>query len=113
MRDEFLAVVSHELRTPLTTVLGWSRLLREDASDPVRLGRGLEVIERSAASQSRIIDDLVDPRLPPQWSRLEIPVTFRGRRLRVSVRHDSMCARVPRAEEHARWPTTSYPASKA
>ena len=36
---------------------------------------------------------LVDPRLPPQWSRLEIPVTFRRRRLRVSVRHDSMSLR--------------------
>jgi PAS domain S-box-containing protein len=60
IRDEFLALVSHELRTPLSTVLGWSRLLREGPSDPARLRRGLEVIERSAATQTRIIDDLLD-----------------------------------------------------
>jgi signal transduction histidine kinase/BarA-like signal transduction histidine kinase len=60
LRDEFLAIVSHELRTPLSTILGWSRLLREDSSDPERLRRGLEVIERSATTQSRIIDDLLD-----------------------------------------------------
>jgi trehalose/maltose hydrolase-like predicted phosphorylase len=33
---------------------------------------------------------LVDPRLPPQWSGLEIPLGFHGRRLHVSVRHDSL-----------------------
>jgi PAS domain S-box-containing protein len=60
LRDEFLSVVSHELRTPLSTVLGWSRLLREDSSDPARLRRGLAVIERSAGAQSRIIDGLLD-----------------------------------------------------
>jgi hypothetical protein len=36
---------------------------------------------------------IVDPRLPPRWSRLEIPVMFRGSRLHVIVRHGSLTLR--------------------
>lgn len=59
-KDEFLAVVSHELRSPLNAILGWSRLLRTSAPDAETLDRGLEIIERSASSQARLIDDLLD-----------------------------------------------------
>lgn len=59
-RDELLAVVSHELRTPLSTILGWARLVRSDPENEQRRARGLEVIERSAVTQGRIIDDLLD-----------------------------------------------------
>ena len=59
-KDDFLATVSHELRTPLTAVLGWAHMLRADDVPADRLSRGLEVIERSARAQSRLIDDLLD-----------------------------------------------------
>ena len=59
-KDEFLATVSHELRTPLTAVLGWARLLRMHDVPPDQLRHGLEVIERSASAQNRLINDLLD-----------------------------------------------------
>src|SRR5262245_49731355 len=60
VKDEFIATLSHELRTPLTPILGWTQLLRQRASDPVSLRRGLSVIEQNARSQARLIDDLLD-----------------------------------------------------
>ncbi|HTQ43749.1 MAG TPA: response regulator [Polyangiaceae bacterium] len=58
-KDEFLATVSHELRTPLTAILGWSMIARR-GSPPAELAKVLNVIERSARSQLRIIEDLLD-----------------------------------------------------
>ncbi len=60
LKDEFLATVSHELRTPLTAMLSWIRLLQDGLLDDRERGRGLEVIERNARAQSRLIDDLLD-----------------------------------------------------
>lgn len=61
MKDEFLATLSHELRTPLSAILGWSQLLRSSSEAlSVETAEGLEVIERNAAMQKRIIDDLLD-----------------------------------------------------
>ncbi|MEX1033077.1 MAG: PAS domain-containing sensor histidine kinase [Cellvibrionaceae bacterium] len=59
-RDQFLAVVSHELRTPLNAILGWAQLLRRQNELSAAAERGLEIIERSAWSQSQLIDDLSD-----------------------------------------------------
>ncbi|HYT65843.1 MAG TPA: ATP-binding protein [Vicinamibacterales bacterium] len=59
-KDDFLATVSHELRTPLTAVLGWAHMLRVHDVPPDRLRHGLEVIERSARAQNRLINDLLD-----------------------------------------------------
>ena len=59
IKDEFLATLSHELRTPLTAILGWTTLLR-DASMVQKIGHGLDVIERNARSQTKLIDDLLD-----------------------------------------------------
>jgi signal transduction histidine kinase len=64
IKDEFLATLSHELRTPLNAILGWTQLLRSDGgrlpSDPGEITHGLEVIERNARSQAKLIEDLLD-----------------------------------------------------
>jgi signal transduction histidine kinase len=60
MKDEFLATISHELRTPLNAMLGWSTILRQDPQNRVKLQRGLEVIERNARAQERLVTDLLD-----------------------------------------------------
>ena len=59
-KDEFLATMSHELRTPLNAILGWAGLLRSDSSDPAVRQRGLDVIERNARTQARLVSDLLD-----------------------------------------------------
>lgn len=60
LKDEFLATLSHELRAPLHAMLGWTRMLRTGGSDPARLARGLEVIERNVQLQTSLIDELLD-----------------------------------------------------
>ena len=59
-KDEYLATLSHELRTPLNAVLGWVSVLKGKTGGDDTLARGIEVIERNARSQARIIDDLLD-----------------------------------------------------
>jgi PAS domain S-box-containing protein len=59
-KDDFLATVSHELRTPLTAILSWVRLLRtEPVTSPMTVD-AVNAIERSAAAQSLLIEDILD-----------------------------------------------------
>jgi PAS domain S-box-containing protein len=65
IKEEFLGTVSHELRTPLTAIVGWVSVLQmRDKRDPEvdreALRRGLHIIARNAAVQSRLIDDILD-----------------------------------------------------
>ena len=60
MKDYFLAIVSHELRTPLNAILGWTKILRTKSVDQETTQNALETIERSARSQAKLIEDLVD-----------------------------------------------------
>src|SRR3984885_11897030 len=62
LKDEFLATLSHELRTPLSAILGWTQvLLRGEASKgPDEHKRAMEVIDRNARAQVKLIDDLLD-----------------------------------------------------
>src|SRR5262249_21592365 len=56
----FLATLSHELRTPLNSVLGWTRMLQTGALDPLKTSRAFEIIERNAAAQLDLVEDLLD-----------------------------------------------------
>jgi PAS domain S-box-containing protein len=60
LKDELLAAVSHELRTPLTAILGWAGLLREGRLEPEAAVEALRSIERNAAAQAQLVDDLLD-----------------------------------------------------
>jgi PAS domain S-box-containing protein len=59
-KDEFLAMVSHELRTPLNAIVGWTVILRMGMTDEQTKASALEVIERNAKSQKKLIEDLLD-----------------------------------------------------
>ena len=60
VKDEFLATLSHEIRTPLNAVLGWTKILLGRQVDPAMLSRALQVIDRNAVAQTRLIDDMLD-----------------------------------------------------
>ena len=60
LKDEFLATLSHELRTPLSSILGWSQVIAGRRMAPDELQNALQVIERNARAQARLIEDLLD-----------------------------------------------------
>jgi PAS domain S-box-containing protein len=60
LRDEFLATISHELRTPLNAILGWATLLKGGRLGPGKMAEAIEIIERNARAQVRLVDDLLD-----------------------------------------------------
>lgn len=60
IKDEFLSVVSHELRNPLNSMLGWAKLLRDRSFDSAQTADALLRIERSAKSQLKLIEDILD-----------------------------------------------------
>jgi PAS domain S-box-containing protein len=60
VKDEFLATLSHELRTPLNAVLGWTKILLGHSVEPQVVERALNVIDRNASAQARLIDDMLD-----------------------------------------------------
>lgn len=59
-KDFFLAFVSHEIRSSLNAIIGWSRILLTKEVDKETYKNALETIERSARSQTKLINDLVD-----------------------------------------------------
>lgn len=60
LKDDFLAMVSHELRTPLTPILGAIYKLRGARREDEDLQLALDMIERNARAQARIVEDLLD-----------------------------------------------------
>ncbi len=75
-KDEFLSILSHELRTPLTAILGWANTLRTRTCDAGTQTRALAAIERNAAVQARIVDDILDiSRIITGQLRLELRPT--------------------------------------
>jgi hypothetical protein len=60
LKDEFLATLSHELRTPLNAIMGWAQILKRRRLSPADQTQAIEVIDRNARAQARIIGDLLD-----------------------------------------------------
>jgi PAS domain S-box-containing protein len=60
LKDEFLSTISHELRTPLTPILGGIFKLRTTRPNDQNLIATLDILERNARRQARIIEDLLD-----------------------------------------------------
>jgi len=59
-KDVLLATVSHELRTPLHAISTWLQVLRRREGCTDDVADAFQAIERSVATQSRLIDDLLD-----------------------------------------------------
>jgi PAS domain S-box-containing protein len=59
LKDEFLGTLSHELRTPLNAIYGWARILRAKKLDAAT-AHAIEVIERNAETQVRLIEEVLD-----------------------------------------------------
>jgi PAS domain S-box-containing protein len=79
-KDQFLATISHELRTPLNAIFGWARLLERSELDAPSRKRAATAIVRSAAAQTRLVDDLLDlSRVVTGRLRLDVgPVDLRA-----------------------------------
>ena len=60
LKDEFLMTLSHELRTPLNAIAGWARMLSTESLPRERQQHALDTIERNAAAQTRLVEDLLD-----------------------------------------------------
>jgi PAS domain S-box-containing protein len=60
VKDEFLATLSHELRTPLNAIMGWAGMLRGNKLSPTEVTRAIEIIDRNAKVQSRLIEGVLD-----------------------------------------------------
>src|SRR5690606_6683302 len=52
--------LSHELRTPISAIMGWIAVMRTRRGDAAKTERALQVIERNALQQAKLIDDLLD-----------------------------------------------------
>ncbi|HEY1911093.1 MAG TPA: HAMP domain-containing sensor histidine kinase [Vicinamibacterales bacterium] len=75
LKDEFLATLSHELRTPLNIILGWTRMLLTGQLSPDATQHALELVEKNARTQSRLVSDLVDmSRVATGTLRVELQV---------------------------------------
>jgi PAS domain S-box-containing protein len=59
-KDRFLAMVSHELRSPLNAILGWTHLIKSRKVSTQMAAKAIDVIERNATHQARMIEDLLD-----------------------------------------------------
>ena len=59
-KDQFLAVLSHELRNPLAPILASVTILRHAARGDERVCRTVDIVERNAKLQARLVNDLLD-----------------------------------------------------
>ena len=59
MKSEFLANMSHELRTPLNGILGFSELIRDEATDD-ETRENAEIIEKSSKHLLELVNSILD-----------------------------------------------------
>lgn len=59
LKSAFLANMSHEIRTPMNSILGFSELLEEEASESLR-AQYLKIIQSNGDNLMKLIDDLMD-----------------------------------------------------
>jgi PAS domain S-box-containing protein len=86
VKDQFLATLSHELRTPLNAILGYARMLQTNAIAPQKRQRAIDIIERNAAAQNQLIEDLLDiSRITRGQVRLELASTPIGAVLQEAI----------------------------
>jgi two-component system, chemotaxis family, CheB/CheR fusion protein len=72
-KDSFLAMLSHELRNPLSAIVGWAQMILSGKLSQAQIQRGLETIDRNAAAQNQLIEDLIDiSRINNQQLKIEI-----------------------------------------
>jgi signal transduction histidine kinase len=83
-KTRFLANVSHELRAPVTAIIGLSRLLADEGSEPLtgEQGRQVQLIRGSATDLLSLVNDLLDlakaeaGRLEPNWTEVDLKAMF-------------------------------------
>jgi PAS domain S-box-containing protein len=59
-KDEFLAMLAHELRNPLAPIRTAGEILRMASSDPARVAKAADVIDRQVRHLAKLMDDLLD-----------------------------------------------------
>jgi signal transduction histidine kinase/ActR/RegA family two-component response regulator len=59
-KDDFVGLISHEVQTPVSVVLGWATAIRKRELRGDALRVALDVIERNAQVQSRLVQDILD-----------------------------------------------------
>ncbi|HET7730230.1 MAG TPA: ATP-binding protein [Usitatibacter sp.] len=59
-KNEFLGVLSHELRNPLAAISSAAAFLARPDQRPADVGKVVAVIERQAATMTRLVDDLLE-----------------------------------------------------
>jgi signal transduction histidine kinase len=105
LSEEALAVVVHELSHPLASIAGWAELLRTGKLTDAQKQRAFETIARSAGTQRRLLDDLLDhARISRGQMRLE-----RARLNVAALAADAAEGMLPIAD--ARGVTLDWPAS--
>jgi signal transduction histidine kinase len=59
-KDDFLAMLAHELRNPLAPISTAAQLLKAAPSDPARVQRSADIIDRQVRHMTELVDDLLD-----------------------------------------------------
>jgi len=61
IKEDFVALVSHELRTPLSSIIGYVEVMFDEETGPLtpRQRQFLEVVDRNARRQLRLVSDLL------------------------------------------------------
>jgi signal transduction histidine kinase/CheY-like chemotaxis protein len=107
LKDEFVATMSHELRTPLNAIVGWASILRQDRS-PKTVAQGVEVIDRNAKLQARMVEDLLDMsrilsgKLAMELQRTDLAAVIDAAIAGVQPSADAKHVRLHTAVEHTR-----------